>query len=181
MSTVPVLRSTPPELAGRPGGPPAETAHGGCAGLANDERIVLMGLLIETHAKLTRVLGGELEAAVGIPLTWYSVLVRIARSDEQRLTMSQLGSEVVLTSGGITRLVDRMADEGLVERQHCPSDRRSIYVALTANGHEMLERATLEHIQGIDRHLVGPLDTDDRTALERILRKLHGDGSICGG
>src|SRR5580692_664418 len=70
-----------------------------------DERITLMGLLVETHAHLTRVLGTELEQACGMPLSWFDVLIRLARSPDEHLTMTQLASEVSLTSGGITRLV----------------------------------------------------------------------------
>jgi DNA-binding MarR family transcriptional regulator len=145
----------------------------------NDERIVLMGLLIETHDRLTRVLSAELEGAVGIPLTWFSVLLHLARSTDSRMTMSQLGAQVSLTSGGITRLVDRMSEEGLVERQSCASDRRSIYVALTPEGEAMLGRAAEENLQSLDRHLAA-LDDDDRTALTGALRKLHGNRPICG-
>jgi DNA-binding MarR family transcriptional regulator len=169
-------RETEPLYGEVPGGPTT------CAALAeavNDDRIVLMGLLIETNAKLTRSLGDELEQALGLPLTWYIVLVHLGRAEQGRLTMSQLGTEISLTSGGITRLVDRMTEAGMVERQVCPSDRRSTYVALTPEGEAMLGRATEEHLRGLDRHLFEPLGDDDRVALERALRKLRGTGPVC--
>jgi DNA-binding MarR family transcriptional regulator len=165
-----------PLLGEVPGGPTT------CAALAeavNDDRIVLMGLMIETHAKLTRSLGDELEQALGLPFTWYIVLVHLGRSEHGRLTMSQLGAEIALTSGGITRLVDRMTEAHLVERQVCASDRRSTFVALTPEGEAMLSRATEEHLRGLDRHLLEPLTTADRAALEQALRKLRGTGPIC--
>ena len=112
------------------GEPSVETACEGLFQRIGDERITLMGLLLETHAKITRALSAELEAACGIPLTWFDVLIRLGRSAERRLTMSQLAAQVSLTTGGVTRLVDRIAEAGYVERQNCPSDRRSIYVAL---------------------------------------------------
>ncbi len=146
-----------------------------------DERIVLMGLLIETHAHLARVLGAELEQHCGLPLLWFDVLVRLGRSPEQRMTMTQLAEGVSLTSGGITRLVDRMADAALVERQDCPSDRRSVFVVLTDAGRLRLHNAALVHLDGLERHLIGPLDDADVTMLEGILRKLRGNGPICGG
>ena len=160
-------------------GEPAATASP-CPGPVGDERITVMGLLMETHGRLTRVLGAELEELSGIPLGWYDVLIRIGRSAEGRLTMTQLGAEVLLTSGGITRLVDRMAEAGYVERQNCPSDRRSVYVALTTAGRVKLEEATAVHLDGLQRHLVDPLDEDDRRHLVVALRKLHGDGPVCG-
>ena len=146
----------------------------------SDERIVLMGLIVETNGHLSRALGSELERACGLPLTWFDVLIRLGRAAEKRLTMSQLAEGVLLTSGGITRLVDRMTEAGYVERQSCPSDRRSIYVALTDTGRAKMQEAVEVHLEGLDRHLVGPLDESERQELDRILRKLRGDGPICG-
>lgn len=144
-----------------------------CPAVAGDDRITLMGLLLESHARLTRVLGAELEAACGLPLTWYDVLIRLGRAPEGHLTMSQLAGEVSLTSGGITRLVDRMVAAGYLERSSCPTDRRSIHVGLTAAGRRKLDEATVEHLKGLDRHLLGPLDEADRAALASALRKLR--------
>jgi DNA-binding MarR family transcriptional regulator len=140
-----------------------------------------MGLLVETHARLTRVLGVELEKACGLPLSWYDVMIRLGRSPDGYLTMTHLATEVSLTSGGITRLVDRMVAAGYLERQNCPTDRRSVFVALTPAGLRMLEEATVEHLKGLERHLVDPLDQADRLALATALRKLRGEGPVCGG
>lgn len=153
-----------------------ERSDGGRCPLAQDERITLMGLLVEAHARLTRVLGSELEAACGLPLSWYDVMVRLDRSPDGHLTMTRLAGEVSLTSGGITRLVDRMVTAGYVERLGCPTDRRSVFVALTPAGTRMLEEATAEHLRGLERHLLDPLDHADRAALATALRKLRGDG-----
>ncbi|HUZ09346.1 MAG TPA: MarR family winged helix-turn-helix transcriptional regulator [Acidimicrobiales bacterium] len=147
----------------------------------DDDRITLMGLLVEAHAHLTRLLGVELEQACGIPLTWFDVLIRLARSPDEHLTMTQLAGEVSLTSGGITRLVDRITEAGYVERQNCPSDRRSMYVALTPSGWSKLHEAIAVHLDGLDRHLIDPLNVADQDALNVALRKLRGDGPVCGG
>jgi MarR family transcriptional regulator, 2-MHQ and catechol-resistance regulon repressor len=156
-------------------GATVETACEALFDLIGDERITLMGLLLETHAKLTRVLSAELEHSCGLPLTWFDVLIRLGRSPEQRLRMSQLAAQVSLTTGGVTRLVDRIAEAGYVERQSCPSDRRSTYVALTAAGTEKLHEATTAHLEDLERHLLEPLDADERLALAATLRKLRGN------
>jgi DNA-binding MarR family transcriptional regulator len=90
--------------------------------------------------------------------------------------MSRLSTDVALTTGGVTRLVDRMVESGLVARQNCPSDRRSVHVILTPMGRETLGRAIGEHIEGIDRHLMAPLDDRDRAALTLALAKLVDAG-----
>jgi hypothetical protein len=85
-------------------------------------------------------------------------------------------ADVALTTGGVTRLVDRMVEAGLVARENCPSDRRSIFVVLTPQGHAVLERAVAEHIAGIDRHLMAHLSDSDRAALEASLLKVLDAG-----
>ena len=116
--------------------------------------------------------GRELEQSVGIPLIWFDVLIHIGGAEGGQLTMSKLSNEIALTTGGVTRLVDRMVEAGLVARQNCPSDRRSVHVVLTPNGQATLRSAIGAHIEGIDRHLVAPLNESDRTALKVALSKL---------
>jgi DNA-binding MarR family transcriptional regulator len=135
-----------------------------------------MGLLVRTHRLLTDHLGHELEERVGIPLVFFDVLIHVGAAPDGRLTMSRLSADVALTSGGVTRLVDRMVEAGLVLRENCPNDRRSVHVVLTPEGRTVLELALEEHIEGIDRHLVSPLDPRDRVALEVALTKVLDSG-----
>jgi DNA-binding MarR family transcriptional regulator len=156
--------------AGQPGG------TCGVLGQMDDDRIRLMGLIVRTHRRLTDSLGRELEQNVGIPLVFFDVLINVGGAPDRRLTMSRLSADVALTTGGVTRLVDRMAEAGLVARENCPSDRRSIYVVLTPQGQAVLDRAVAEHIEGIDRHLVAHLSDGDRAALEGALTKVLDAG-----
>jgi DNA-binding MarR family transcriptional regulator len=161
-------------------GPAADGGTCGLLGQIDDERLQLMGLLVRSHRRLSFVLGQELERACGIPLVWFDVLIHVAGAPEGRLTMSKLSTDISLTTGGVTRLVDRMVDAGLVARQNCPSDRRSVHVILTPKGEATLADAIAEHIEGIDRHLMSPLDGNDRAALSRALTKLVGDAQATG-
>jgi MarR family transcriptional regulator, 2-MHQ and catechol-resistance regulon repressor len=148
----------------------------GVLGQIDDDRLRLMGLLVRSHRRLTYLLGRELEQDVGIPLVWFDVLIHVGGAADGRLTMSKLSTQVALTTGGVTRLVDRMVDAGLVSRQNCPSDRRSVHVILTPQGHAMLGRAIGAHIDGIERHLMAPLSDRDRAALTVALTKLTPSG-----
>src|SRR5438309_5977226 len=107
----------------------------------DDPRITFFGRLFEAHARLTHLLNAELEAAVGIPLSWYGVLLLVGRSPEGVRPIGELINATAFTSGGVTRLVDRMERAGYVERSPCPSDRRVQYVGLTEAGWNLLERA----------------------------------------
>lgn len=142
----------------------------------DDERLRLMGLIVRSHRLLTDRLGRQLEQEVGIPLVFFDVLINVGAAPDGQLTMSRLSADVALTTGGVTRLVDRMVEAGLVERQACPSDRRSIHVVLTAEGRSVLGRAIAAHIVGIDRHLMAPLDDGDRAALTTALTKVLDGG-----
>jgi DNA-binding MarR family transcriptional regulator len=68
-----------------------------------------------------------------------------------------------------------MVEAGLVARQNCPNDRRSVHGVLTPDGHALLGRAIAAHVESIDRHLIAPLDTEDRAALAGLLTKLLED------
>jgi DNA-binding MarR family transcriptional regulator len=153
-----------------------ESGTCGVLGQINDERLQLMGLLVRSHRRLSDVLGAELERTVGIPLVWFDVLIHVGGAPEARMTMSKLSSSVALTTGGITRLIDRMSEAGLVARSNCPNDRRSVHVVLTPAGQNTLGRAIAAHIEGIDRHLFGPLSEKDRSSLADILTKVAEGG-----
>ncbi len=146
----------------------------GVLGQIDDERLHLMGLVVRTHRLLTDRLGRELEQDVGIPLVFFDVLINVGAAPDGRVTMSRLSNDIALTTGGVTRLVDRMVDAGLVERQACPSDRRSIHVILTAEGRNVLARAVAAHIEGIDRHLMAHLSDRDCANLASALTKILG-------
>ena len=156
----------------------AEPGAGTCGvlGQIDDERIQLMGLIVRTHRRLTDSLGRELEQSVGIPLVFFDVLIHVGAAPDGRLTMSTLSADVSLTTGGVTRLVDRMVEAGLVARQNCPNDRRSIHVVLTPQGRSVLERAIAAHVDSIDRHLIAHLDASDRAALAMVLTKVLDAG-----
>ena len=149
----------------------------GVLGQIDDERLHLMGLVVRTHRLLTDRLGRELEQDVGIPLVFFDVLINVGAAPEGRVTMSRLSNDIALTTGGVTRLVDRMVDAGLVERSACPSDRRSIHVVLTPEGRNVLDRAIAAHIEGIDRHLMAHLSDKDRANLATVLTKILAGGA----
>ncbi len=140
---------------------------------ADESAITLMGLLVEAHAHLTRLLSAQLEQACGLPLSWYDAMIRLRRSPGGFTTMTRLAGEVSLTSGGITRLVDRLVEAGYAERRNCPTDRRSVYVSLTPAGVAVVDEATDAHRDVLVRHLLLPLGDSERAALESALRKLR--------
>ena len=143
------------------------------ADLLHDERITLWGLFLEVHDGLLRRIGRELHDEVGIPGPWLEVLLRIGRTPGQAVRMTQLAEMVLFTSGGFTKLADRMVAAGLIRREPCPGDRRAHLATLTPEGRRVLDRALAVHLPSLQRHLLDNLDPDQRDQLESILRSLR--------
>ena len=92
------------------------------------------------HSVLTRQIDRELSAK-GLPtLDIYDVLLALEDAPERRLKMSELADRVLLSRSGITRLVDRLEADGLLERMACKADRRALYARLTDKGLELREK-----------------------------------------
>jgi MarR family transcriptional regulator, 2-MHQ and catechol-resistance regulon repressor len=134
--------------------------------------LTTFGRLVEAHGRLNKQLGRSLEAQAGIPYTWFEVLLRIGRSEGSRLSMSALAEQVVLTSGGVTRLVDRMIEAELVQRVPCPSDRRVWFVTLTEPGEAALSRAATVHVEDL-KQVFRAFSEPDLRRLDTLLDRLR--------
>jgi DNA-binding MarR family transcriptional regulator len=157
------------------------TTEGVAACPSTDEGVALFGLLLETHARLERQLGHALEAAVGVPLPWFEVLLRVSRAEDGFLSMSELAEQTVYSTGGTTRLIDRIAAQDLVERIACPNDRRAVHVKLTPQGERVLAGALEAHAAHLEQYVTSKLTDEERTSLEAVLRKLNGGPASCAG
>ena len=140
---------------------------------SGDAKVELFGLLLETNARMSRSLGLELEAECELPLAWFDVLLQLRRSPDGRLKMNEIADAIVHSSGGTTRLVDRIEEAGLVERQNCPSDRRAIHVAITEAGNVKLDEALTVHLEYLDESLAKRLTENERVTLASLLTKLN--------
>jgi DNA-binding MarR family transcriptional regulator len=141
------------------------------------------GAAVEGFADVNRVLAAELDAALGIPITWAEVLFRLRRTPGEMLPSTRLAREVSFSSGGFTKLMDRLVEHGLVERQACPTDRRVVYAALTPTGRDVANRALEIHTAGLRQHVLGVLGADRLAALAAamgLLRARAREDTACG-
>lgn len=145
---------------------------------SSDERVTLFALLLETNARLSRSFALRLEESCDMPLAWFEVLLQLRREPEGRLKMNQVADAIVHSTGGTTRLIDRLEEAGLVERQLCPSDRRAIHVAITEQGNLRLDDALRVHVDYLDEHVSSRLSCDERAELASLLRKLNESLSV---
>lgn len=96
------------------------------------------GALTRTHAAIVGRLQEALAASDFPPLPWYEVLATVADAPEQRMRMGDLAEALVITRGGLTKLVDRLIKAGLMERTFCETDRRVSYATLLPAGLDLL-------------------------------------------
>jgi DNA-binding MarR family transcriptional regulator len=96
------------------------------------------GALTRTHAAVTQRLQEALAQGDFPPLPWYEVLATVAESPDQRMRMGDLAEALVITRGGLTKLVDRLIKAGLLERTFCETDRRVSYATLLPAGETLL-------------------------------------------
>jgi DNA-binding MarR family transcriptional regulator len=139
---------------------------------ASDPLVLAFGRLQGAANRLEYILGRSLEQECGISHLMFEVLLILGRAGEPGLSMRAVAQEQVLTTGGATRLVDRMAAAGLVERAEDPDDRRGRLVRLTPLGEETAVRASRLHIENIRRYFLAPLPPEDWERFAENLRML---------
>jgi DNA-binding MarR family transcriptional regulator len=105
--------------------------------------------LLRVHAALSKALDAQLDAAHGLPLTSYEVLMYLSDAEGGRMRMHDLASSVLLSRSGLTRLVDRLERDGYLERCSCAHDARGAFAVLTPAGREKLAAARETHLAGV--------------------------------
>lgn len=98
------------------------------------------------------------------------------------LLLGEVQRRILVSSGGITYLVDRLERRSLVERRSCPEDRRARYAALTEAGEQLIERIFPEHAACVEQALSGLEDHDKRQAVDllRTLGRTAAEREPCG-
>ena len=111
----------------------------------------------------------------GLQPGWFDLLVALRRAGgPHELNPTELMRATLISSGGVTKRLDRLEEAGLIERRPDPADRRGTLVRLTRRGKSVIDRAVEAHVANEER-LLGPLGAADRRALDALLRKLLSD------
>lgn len=132
--------------------------------LAPEELGAWRGML-RVHSALVKALDAELLAEHDLPLTSYEVLINLQAAPDHRRRMAELADGVLLSRSGMTRLVDRLERDGLIERDACTEDGRGMFAVLTDKGEELLSHARRTHLDGVRESF---LQHFGREELERL-------------
>jgi MarR family transcriptional regulator, 2-MHQ and catechol-resistance regulon repressor len=138
----------------------------------DDERITAVGLFSEAYAGLAARFAAQFAEHRLAPVE-FEVLLRLARSPGGQLRMTDLSSQTSLTTSGVTRVVDRLERGRLVCRQACPSDRRSWYAVITADGRKRLGEVLPGHVALIDEWFTGRLPPEQLDVVLQALRTVR--------
>jgi DNA-binding MarR family transcriptional regulator len=153
--------------------PPEETCP------ANTPHGEAWGALTRTHAAISQRLQEALAQGDYPPLPWYEVLATVAEAPEQRMRMGDLAEALVITRGGLTKLVDRLVKEGLLERTFCETDRRVSYATLLPAGVNMLVEMRPVIVGELELAFSASLSVEQADELRETLDGVRGNA--CGG
>ncbi|WP_020669875.1 MarR family winged helix-turn-helix transcriptional regulator [Amycolatopsis nigrescens] len=146
----------------------------------DDEIVTWWGLVIEGYLATQDTLMGEIEERFGLAPASFDILIRLVRSTEHRMPMTKLAREAALSSGGFTKVADRLVAAGLITRVPSPDDRRVTFVTLTGHGLEIAGQARKACAEILRRTVLSPLGPEKSVALAeamRTLRRVNGGAS----
>ncbi|HZC06179.1 MAG TPA: MarR family transcriptional regulator [Ktedonobacterales bacterium] len=131
------------------------------AGRPDQRRLAVWKTYLQGHVAIMRALERELQAAHQLSLAEYDVLLSLYNTPEQRLRLGELAQAILFSSGGLSRLLDRLERDGLVARERTPDDRRGVCARLTEAGRARLRAASVTHLRGIQSHFAAALPENE--------------------
>jgi DNA-binding MarR family transcriptional regulator len=129
---------------------------------------------LRAHAAIVGELDEQLRAEHGRSLREYDVLVRLSRAPDNTMQMHELAESARFSRSGLTRMVDRLAADGLLERRRGASDPRQVFATITEEGLGWLARATPTHLAGVRGLFLGRLTREQTEQLVAIWESLSG-------
>jgi MarR family transcriptional regulator, 2-MHQ and catechol-resistance regulon repressor len=146
--------------------PPARDEGGTLQGQSLALRLWVV--LSRAHNALSEQLHASV-AAHELTLTEFGILEVLYHKGP--LLLGEVQRRILVSSGGVTYLVDRLEKKGLVERRECPGDRRARYAALTPEGESLISRIFPGHAECIES-LMGVLSEDEQREALGLLRRV---------
>ena len=140
-----------------------------------DEQLRVWRLFLEAHTRIVRQMDEDLQEQHELSIEWYDVLVQLVEAGGRR-TMGNLASALLISPSNCSRLVDRLAAEGLVRREVDAADRRVKHAVLTDAGFAVLKEASPTHMDSVNRHFTRFLDEDINPVLDLFSQVLDSLG-----
>ena len=136
--------------------------------------------LVRAQASLSRQLDAELERTHGLALSSFEALQLLDEQPDGRMRMRDLAEELQISRSGLTRLVDRLEREGLIERCSCDHDARGSYACLTETGRTRLEEARGTHLAVVREHFLSHFSESELDMLADMWERIAPCGAGVG-
>ena len=140
--------------------------------LNEQERSVWRGLL-HAYNELTRELDLALRAHHDVPLSSYEVLAQLYLEPSHRLRLTELAGRLVFTRSGVTRLIDRLEEQGLVTRCEAADDARGVYAVLTDRGLDRFDEGRYTYVAVLRERFFGRLRDGELAELDELWTRLR--------
>jgi DNA-binding MarR family transcriptional regulator len=139
---------------------------------AEDPGLRAWRAMLRAQRRVSRALDAELSQRGGLPLRAYEVLSRLSRAPGCAMRMSDLASSVLLSASGVTRLVDQLADRGLIERRADSKDARATIASLTKEGKSILRKTGGIYAESVKKHFGAHIGESELVAIAESLERL---------
>ena len=149
----------------------SDTGPGGLARLQGEQAEAWTGWL-RVHRRLTRELEAALQDRHGLALSALEVLGRLADAEQQRMRIARLAEQAGLSLSRTSRLIDRLEQRGLLDREPCPEDSRASNVQLTPGGLRLAREAQAAHLSDLQRLFFDRLTQRQISALAAAFARL---------
>jgi DNA-binding MarR family transcriptional regulator len=132
-----------------------------------------------SHSWVTKEIDSRLKASQRITLDVYELLYTLELAGDRRLRMSELAEMILFSRSGLTRMVDRLEEQGYVRREPSPDDRRGWYAVITEDGLAVRSRCC-DVVQTTLKEFWESALTDDEALqmidmMSRVAKKVHAD------
>lgn len=134
-----------------------------------DPRLTPWRAFLMAHSKVWHRLDEDLRRDHDLTLPEYECLLFLVEAPGRRMRMGEIADRILLSKSGVTRMVDRLVADGLVERTSCTTDARGAEAALTAEGVARLRVASRTHLKGVHDYFLSALDGPELAVLERAM------------
>ena len=137
-----------------------------------DRHLEMWRAFLGAHSAVVKHLERTMQQQHGLPLTWWDVLQQLADGPDGRLRLGELADSVLLTRSGVTRLVDRMVDAGLVVREPCPGDRRGYFAVITQKGRDTIDTVGPDHSKDAWEVFLGHIDYEEAELMAKVFKRV---------
>ena len=139
-----------------------------------DITVAAWARLIRAQQAMLERVEADLKAA-GLPaLAWYDVLIELNRAAGGQLRQFEIGDKVLLSKYNVSRLLDRLEQEGMVSRQTCEEDRRGAHIAITRRGKALVKKMWPVYAHGIKQYFARHLTAPEIEQLAELMTRLIG-------